>query len=285
MAQEWFYKFMGETVGPLSTSEFREHAADGRVQPDSLVTRDGTDDWVSADRIKGLFDSEGVLLLKVKDNVRHAEDEYEEAQLVADEHEDEKQNADHSRDETSSRPDVYVDWRILAGVGVCIVIGVVCFQSIGDSESTTQKRADIVSPPSGVQPHFSYSEPSSGMTAEQEEAVQQYKNVVEAVVKADKTMRQVAAAADEEAQRRFGNVRFAELRTIGENEWNNHRTQTHKEFQIDMQLRIQQAVTQILAPVAKAATASQKIELEKRVRELNRMADNINDPLPLFTLE
>ena len=62
MAQEWFYKFMGETVGPLSTSEFREHATDGRIQPDTPVTRDGTDDWVSADRIKGLFDADGVLL-------------------------------------------------------------------------------------------------------------------------------------------------------------------------------------------------------------------------------
>jgi hypothetical protein len=68
MAQEWFYKFTvsplstGETVGPLSTSEFREHAADRRVQPDTLVTRDGADEWVSADRIKGLFDADGVLL-------------------------------------------------------------------------------------------------------------------------------------------------------------------------------------------------------------------------------
>jgi len=67
MAQEWSYKFMGETVGPLSPSELRDHAIDGRVQPDSLVTRDGTDDWVSADRIKGLFDSDAGLLLKTED--------------------------------------------------------------------------------------------------------------------------------------------------------------------------------------------------------------------------
>jgi len=79
MAQEWSYKFMGETVGPLSPSELRDHAIDGRVQPDSLVTRDGTDDWVSADRIKGLFDSDAGLLLKTEDT---DEDGYEEATVV-----------------------------------------------------------------------------------------------------------------------------------------------------------------------------------------------------------
>jgi hypothetical protein len=51
---EWYYQFMGETVGPLSAKELKSHAADGRIPAEALV-RQGTDGkWVSSQRVRGL---------------------------------------------------------------------------------------------------------------------------------------------------------------------------------------------------------------------------------------
>ena len=57
MATQWFYKLMGDEVGPCSTREFMEKAANGVVRPDSLVRKDVDGQWVSAWRVKGLFDN------------------------------------------------------------------------------------------------------------------------------------------------------------------------------------------------------------------------------------
>jgi len=56
MATLWFYKVMGEEFGPCSAAELKEQAALGNIREDWLV-RKGTDgQWVSAWRVKGLFD-------------------------------------------------------------------------------------------------------------------------------------------------------------------------------------------------------------------------------------
>ena len=56
MAKQWFYKVMGDEFGPCSAAELKEQAALGNIREDTLV-RKGTDgQWVSAWRVKGLFD-------------------------------------------------------------------------------------------------------------------------------------------------------------------------------------------------------------------------------------
>ncbi len=53
---EWFYQTMGDVVGPLSSSELRAHAGAGRIAPDTYVRKGQDGQWLSADRIKGLFE-------------------------------------------------------------------------------------------------------------------------------------------------------------------------------------------------------------------------------------
>jgi len=55
MAVEWFYRCMGVHMGPYTAAEFRQRALAGEITHDTLVTRSGTDDWVTADRVKGLL--------------------------------------------------------------------------------------------------------------------------------------------------------------------------------------------------------------------------------------
>ncbi len=57
---DWFYKLMGKEVGPVSSKQIRQAAADRRIQPDTLLRREGSSVWVSADKIRGLFTAEGI---------------------------------------------------------------------------------------------------------------------------------------------------------------------------------------------------------------------------------
>ena len=54
-SSQWYYQVMGTALGPLGDSKFRELARDGTIGPDTLV-RSGEQDWISADRVPGLFD-------------------------------------------------------------------------------------------------------------------------------------------------------------------------------------------------------------------------------------
>jgi len=101
VAQVWYYRQMDETVGPLSPSEFREHATDGRINPDTLVTRDGTDNWVSASRIKGLF-------------ATNDDDGYEEVSAVVDEGAQSPSSTSTSRTALSS---LYAAWNSVSNGG------------------------------------------------------------------------------------------------------------------------------------------------------------------------
>jgi len=47
---------MGDVVGPLSSSGLRDQAAGGHIAPDTYVRKGREGQWISADRIKGLFD-------------------------------------------------------------------------------------------------------------------------------------------------------------------------------------------------------------------------------------
>lgn len=55
MSVEWHYQFMGEIIGPLTAAELRKRALNGEITHDTLITRSGTKDWITADRVKGLL--------------------------------------------------------------------------------------------------------------------------------------------------------------------------------------------------------------------------------------
>jgi hypothetical protein len=68
---DWFYKLMGEEVGPVSSKQIRQAAAERRIQPDTLVRREGSSVWISADRIRGLFNAEGIPI--AADTITHVD--------------------------------------------------------------------------------------------------------------------------------------------------------------------------------------------------------------------
>ena len=55
MASEWYYLENNQQQGPVSSAQLKQLAADGRLQPDSLIWKEGLEDWVPASRVKGLF--------------------------------------------------------------------------------------------------------------------------------------------------------------------------------------------------------------------------------------
>src|SRR4051812_48107780 len=56
MANEWFYQVMGVTEGPVSPSELRRLAQEGRIDSSTLIRKGVDGDWMYADRVKGLFE-------------------------------------------------------------------------------------------------------------------------------------------------------------------------------------------------------------------------------------
>ncbi len=52
----WYFQVMGDAIGPLTSVELRERALSGQIGPETLISRDDTDQWVTADRVSGLLD-------------------------------------------------------------------------------------------------------------------------------------------------------------------------------------------------------------------------------------
>jgi hypothetical protein len=55
MAQKWYYAEGEQRRGPFSASQLRQLVVDGRVLPDTLVLKDGAQQWVAAGSIRALF--------------------------------------------------------------------------------------------------------------------------------------------------------------------------------------------------------------------------------------
>ena len=55
MASEWFYKVLGDEVGPVSAAELRNLAQHGTIDCNTLVKRSSDGEWVLAERLQGLF--------------------------------------------------------------------------------------------------------------------------------------------------------------------------------------------------------------------------------------
>lgn len=58
MATEFFYRLMGEVIGPVTGVELRHKALDGDVTPDTPVRVGADGEWVSASRLSNLFDEQ-----------------------------------------------------------------------------------------------------------------------------------------------------------------------------------------------------------------------------------
>lgn len=57
---EWLYSRNGKTFGPLSAQQLRQLVVEKRIGPKDLVCRNGTDQWVAAGSLKGLFPAASV---------------------------------------------------------------------------------------------------------------------------------------------------------------------------------------------------------------------------------
>ncbi|MHC4398424.1 MAG: DUF4339 domain-containing protein [Planctomycetota bacterium] len=55
---EWFYAKGDTQYGPVSAAELKQRADRGEFGPDDLVWREGMEEWITARKIKGLFDGD-----------------------------------------------------------------------------------------------------------------------------------------------------------------------------------------------------------------------------------
>src|SRR5262245_39945049 len=55
MPEEWYYTIQGQQMGPVSTTELQQLAAQRRLQPSDLVWKEGMAKWVPAANTQGLF--------------------------------------------------------------------------------------------------------------------------------------------------------------------------------------------------------------------------------------
>jgi hypothetical protein len=53
----WYIVKNGEQIGPFTSNELRSLAAAKELMPSDLLWKEGIKDWVSAEHVKGLFDS------------------------------------------------------------------------------------------------------------------------------------------------------------------------------------------------------------------------------------
>ena len=54
MAAEWYYSNGSDRLGPVTASELRELAAQGQIQPTSLIWKQGMGDWIAASKVKDI---------------------------------------------------------------------------------------------------------------------------------------------------------------------------------------------------------------------------------------
>ncbi len=62
----WYFQSMGEIIGPVTQQELQQIAIQGKIQSDSLVRSANSTVWVSADRISGVFDANGLAIDSIK---------------------------------------------------------------------------------------------------------------------------------------------------------------------------------------------------------------------------
>ena len=56
MASQWYCRLMGTELGPFTSQQLLEMARSHRLMPDDSVKKEADGTWVSAHRVRGLFD-------------------------------------------------------------------------------------------------------------------------------------------------------------------------------------------------------------------------------------
>jgi hypothetical protein len=56
MISEWFYEQSGKQIGPVTSTDLKALAASRKLAPANLVWKEGMEQWVRADTLRGLFD-------------------------------------------------------------------------------------------------------------------------------------------------------------------------------------------------------------------------------------
>lgn len=65
MPAEWYCRVMGSELGPFTSAELLEMARNHRLSPEDSVRRGTDGSWISAYRVKGLFeDAAGSVIIK-----------------------------------------------------------------------------------------------------------------------------------------------------------------------------------------------------------------------------
>lgn len=55
MSSNWFYSSNGQQHGPISAAQLKQLADSGHLMPDDFVCQEGSEQWVVASKVKGLF--------------------------------------------------------------------------------------------------------------------------------------------------------------------------------------------------------------------------------------
>lgn len=55
MASNWYFQSLGNVIGPISSTELRQRAAQGQIDANTMVAKDMPERWVRADRVTGLL--------------------------------------------------------------------------------------------------------------------------------------------------------------------------------------------------------------------------------------
>lgn len=55
MPAEWYFKELGQVLGPVTAAELRRLAVEGDIGRDSWIRKGAAGQWVLADRVKGLL--------------------------------------------------------------------------------------------------------------------------------------------------------------------------------------------------------------------------------------
>lgn len=66
MKVEWYYIVNDEKKGPISSADLKKLALEGHVKPTDMVWKEGLQNWISANSIKGLFQANQLSLVPLK---------------------------------------------------------------------------------------------------------------------------------------------------------------------------------------------------------------------------
>lgn len=105
----WLYNRNGKTFGPLSTEQLHRLVAERHIGPKDLVCRSGTDRWIAAGSLDGLFSGTSAR----SDTVETVVVQPREADL----------SGDAQREDARWRS--FGAWFLVANVAACAIIGLI----------------------------------------------------------------------------------------------------------------------------------------------------------------